>query len=553
MTKHLRTILSVALATTVFAAAAEIPAGYYSDLKGKKEGELKTELYNIIHSFTQVSSYSALPSYFAITDVYLESDHWYWWDMYSDTKRYASSFSGLNREHALPKSWWGGSESVSAYVDLFHLYPSDQTANSKKSNYPLGEVDQTTFDNGVSKVGYPVNGQGGGARFVFEPDDEYKGDFARTYFYMATCYQNLSWKYTYMVSQNIYPTLNPWSVSLLMDWHRNDPVSPKEIDRNEAIFNIQNNRNPFIDLPELAEYLWGNKQGEAFSPGTVLPDEPVGDPELIAPVKNMELQFNRVALGMEATTRLLVKGNNLSGSIYNQIWSGDSDMFGTSTENIPAKEACTNDGYWLTITYKPTALGEHESKILFEGSFPGTRSVLLKGECLPMPELSACTALPPTDVLADSYTANWTSPDADNIDYYVVTLTRYTGGKATTEEIISENNYLEITDFAASDQDAYFVQSESLGVRSPESNIIFVDHTGITGVLTQEPLAVASAEGYIRFMCSAPQTGARIYNAAGALYMQIDRVEQNTEVAAAQGVYLIVTDQHPTPLKVIVR
>lgn len=543
-------IIPVAALVCAFAANAEIPAGYYSELNGKKDGELKTAAYNIIHSFTQISSYSALPSYFRRTDVYPESDRW--WDMYSDIPLYAPSFSGLNREHSFPKSWWGGSTSVSAYVDLNHLYPSEMKANTAKSNYPLGTVSEATFDNDVVKVGYPVNGQGGGARFVFEPADEYKGDFARTYFYMVTCYQTLTWKYTYMVSQNLYPTLNPWSVQLLMQWHRDDPVSQKEIDRNEEVFSIQNNRNPFIDLPELAEYLWGTRQGESFSPGDV-PVEPVGDPELIAPVRNMELQFNQVALGNSSTARLLVKGKNLTGTIHNQIWSGNSDMFTSAVERIPASQACTDDGYWLTITYRPTALGTHESKILFEGSFPGSRSVILKGECLPVPQLSACTALPPTDIQADSYTANWSSPDGEAIDYYVVTRTCYIGESVVTEELVSENNYLEITDFGKSDREAYSVQSESLGVRSPMSNVVFVDHSGITGVKAEEPLAVTSAEGYVRFICSAPQTGVRLYDMSGRLFRMVGDICNNTEIAVPAGVYLVVSDSHPTPVKVIVR
>lgn len=119
------------------------------------------------------------------------------------------------------------------------------------------------FDNGVSKIGYPVSGQGGGAQYVYEPADEYKGDFARTYFYMVTCYQNLTWNSTWMLQQNDYPTLNSWAVNLLLQWHRDDPVSQKEVDRNEVVYGYQNNRNPFIDFPDLAEYIWGNKVGRA--------------------------------------------------------------------------------------------------------------------------------------------------------------------------------------------------------------------------------------------------------------------------------------------------
>ena len=71
-----------------------------------------------------------------------------------------------------------------------------------KSNYPLGEVSTTTFNNGVTKVGTPKTGQGGGCSWVFEPDDRYKGDFARTYFYMACAYQDYNWRYTYMMTNN---------------------------------------------------------------------------------------------------------------------------------------------------------------------------------------------------------------------------------------------------------------------------------------------------------------------------------------------------------------
>ena len=211
--KFIRYALASILAAAALTAAAAVPTGYYNSLNGKSEGELKTAVYTLTHNFTRVSSYSALPTYFQQTDVYPDSRRW--WDMYSDIPLYAPSFSGLNREHSFPKSWWGGSTSVGAYVDLNHLYPSEMKANTAKSNYPLGVVDRTKslkFDNGICAVGNPVRSQGGGAPYVFEPDDEYKGDFARTYFYMATTYQDLTWRYTFMVSQNLYPTLNTLSV-----------------------------------------------------------------------------------------------------------------------------------------------------------------------------------------------------------------------------------------------------------------------------------------------------------------------------------------------------
>ena len=99
---------------------------------------------------------------------------------------------------------------------------------------------------------------------VFEPDDRYKGDFARTYFYMACTYQHYHWRHTYMLTNNDWKTLNDWSIDLLCRWARNDAVSDKEVDRNDAVQKCQNNRNPFIDFPELFEYIWGNRQGQVF-------------------------------------------------------------------------------------------------------------------------------------------------------------------------------------------------------------------------------------------------------------------------------------------------
>lgn len=551
--KFIRYALASILAAAALTAAAAVPTGYYNSLNGKSEGELKTAVYTLTHNFTRVSSYSALPSYFQQTDVYPDSRRW--WDMYSDIPLYAPSFSGLNREHSFPKSWWGGSTSVGAYVDLNHLYPSEMKANTAKSNYPLGVVDRTKslkFDNGICAVGNPVRSQGGGAPYVFEPDDEYKGDFARTYFYMATTYQDLTWRYTFMVSQNLYPTLNPWSVELLLDWHRQDPVSQKEIDRNEAVYRIQNNRNPFIDMPELAEYIWGEKKGEKFTPGSV-PVTPVGDPELVAPLKDMEIQFGEVAQGNTATMKIFVQAKNITGSIAVTIYSGDKDMFVSTENKIPAQLACTETGYWLTVTYRPTALGTHSTRILFENSGFGSRGVSLRGECLPVPALGACTATDATDIQADRYTANWTAPSGDVIDYFQVTRTRYVGSQVFTETLVAEDNYLEIVGFDESDSEAYSVQSVRLGVLSPMSNVVFVTHAGITGVDAEEPLLVYGYEGFLRFDCLRQQSDARIYDTMGREVALLPAVDDGMEVELPAGIYLVVTAQHPAPVKVVVK
>lgn len=554
MKKILHAIAALVMAACATGAAAQAPQGYYKSLEGKSDAELKTAVYNLIHNFTRVSSYQNLPKYFQRTDVYPESSRW--WDMYSDIPLYAPSFSGLNREHSFPKSWWGGSEKTSAYVDLNHLYPSEARANQAKSNFPLGEVDHSEkirFENGISTVGYPVRGQGGGCEHVFEPADEYKGDFARTYFYMATCYQQgLTWKYTYMVNQTEYPTLNGWAADMLLKWHRDDPVSQKEIDRNNVVYSIQNNRNPFIDHPELAEYIWGNNKGKPYNPSQS--DNPTGDPELSSPTQGMALDFGQVAIDNKIVSPLYFKGSNLTGSLTLQIYAGDTDMFSLETKSVSAALVNAEEGTWINITYSPTALGTHSARLLIsDGGFAGgSRAIELRGECLAKPTLTACTATDATDITSDSYTANWTYPQNEVIDYWVITREKYTGGIVTSEEIVAEAPGCQIDGFSSSDREAYSVQSVRLGYRSPASNVIFVEHSGITGVAAEHGLEVQGFEGMIRFLCTAPQTGARIYDVTGSMILYLDEIRSNMTVDMPTGIYFVVTDQSHTPIKVAV-
>lgn len=545
--------MALAMLLSAAGASAEAPQGYYRSLEGKKDAELKTALYQLIHNFTQVSSYNDLPRYFQQTDVYPNSKRW--WDMYSDIPLYAPSFKGLNREHSFPKSWWGGSTGIPAYVDLNHLYPSEAAANMAKSNYPLGEVNRTNtpkFDNGISTVGYPVTGQGGGCQWVFEPADEYKGDFARTYFYMATCYQNLTWKYTYMVSSNTYPTLTGWAARMLLKWHRDDPVSQKELDRNDMVYSIQNNRNPFIDRPELAEYLWGDKVGQEFK--LTSSDVPIGDPNLITPTQGMSLDFGEVAIGSSTTAELFFRGENLRGSLDLVLTGADKAMFSLPSDMLSTSLVNAPDGTWLRITYKPTALGEHEARVIISaGGITGSRGVILRGRCLEVPVLTGCTATDATDITSDSYRANWTYPENETVDYWVVTRTRYTGNSASTEEILAEEPGIIIEDFDGSDSESYSVQSVRLGYRSPMSNVIFVQHSGVTGVEADQPLVIYGFEGCMRFICSDSQTGARIYDPAGRLVMTVDEIHNNYDLYIAPGIYLVITDQCHRPIKVSVR
>lgn len=541
---------------------AEIPSGYYSRLDGKSGAELKTAAFEIINPHTKVSSYSNLPQYFAQTDVYPDSRQW--WDMYSDNVRYAPSFSGLNREHSVPKSWWklnGSVEYTPAYVDLNHLYPSDISANSAKNNYPLGIVgDKATFDNGVCKVGYPVSGYGGGAQYVFEPSDNYKGDFARTYFYMATCYQDLTWKYNYMFQNNDYPTLSPWALTMLLDWHRNDPVSDKELDRNEVVYKYQNNRNPFIDFPELAEYIWGDKVGQKFSPGTSV-DTPTGDPLLINPVNLTSLDFAQTAVGNKSTAILYIKGENIVGNVSLRISGTDKNMFtldpSSSTPKlsttIAGSRINTANGYQLQVTYNPTTTGNHSARItIYDANLSGSTTVNLIGEALDVPTLSRLTAYDAADITATSYKASW-SEAPETVDYYLLTRQRFVNGVMTEETIECDENFVVIDDFNASDNENYYVQSSRLGFLSEPSNVVSISHSGINGISEDAPLSVEVYPSTIRFRCGNAQTGGRIYDSTGRTVSHLPEITDGLEITLPIGVYFIVTDNHHTPIKLIAR
>lgn len=276
--KSLFVTVLVLLATTAWATDRATITQYAASLKGLKKAELKTALYNIMTN-KRVLSYGsgsgATWSGFYYTDRIASTNECF--NRYSDKKFYfpASNYdnralSGMNIEHSFPKSWWGGSEN-DAYKDLYNLYPSDSKANSSKSNYPMGVVTNVkeTSGEGYDKVG---TGDAGGQTIqLWEPGDRYKGEFARSYMYMATTYQNFTWQGTQGLQQlqnDTWPTLKPWAYTLYLTWVRADRVDDVEVGRNDAVNALQGNRNLFIDYPYLCEYVWGDSVDVAFDPET---------------------------------------------------------------------------------------------------------------------------------------------------------------------------------------------------------------------------------------------------------------------------------------------
>lgn len=244
---------------------------YASSLKGKKGASLKAALMPLLKP-KQVLSYGSRKGHtwegFYSTDRDPQTNECY--NRYSSRKFYFPedynyrAISGMNIEHSFPKSWWGGTEN-DAYKDLYNLYPSDSKANSSKSNYPMDEV-----TNGTGEEGYDHVGTGVHTPKAWEPGDQFKGDFARSYMYMAIAYGDLTFVRTGLQTMNNedYPGLQSWASTLYISWSAQDSISTIELARNNAVASIEGNRNLLIDYPHLAEYVWGDSVDVDFDPYT---------------------------------------------------------------------------------------------------------------------------------------------------------------------------------------------------------------------------------------------------------------------------------------------
>ncbi len=362
-------MIFTAICGSIFSLLADMPRDYYpNSLEGKNGAELKTELHNLLKNHTRLPYGSRDYNQIACTwTVFKKSDvrpNGKVWDMYSNNSynfsNGAGATKGMNIEHSVPKSWWGDAYDETATpltrfkydgsYDLHHLTPSDADANMAKSNYPLGVVDSPSFDNGVTKVG---TGQANGrSTNLFEPADEYKGDFARMYLYFVTCYQDYSWKSSALsiFAQNSYPTLNAYGQSLLLKWHRQDPVSQKEIDRNNAVYSFQGNRNPFIDYPNMVEYIWGDSTNYEFS----FSGQSTSAPSIS--ISNDKIEFGYIRTETSKDKEIYIKGKNLTTDITAKLLNNDSGDFSLGMSNLPAHELNTT-GINLAITFSPRSIG----------------------------------------------------------------------------------------------------------------------------------------------------------------------------------------------------
>ena len=410
---------------------------YYSQAEGKQDEALKTALHDIISANPVRFGFGSGAHHtwegFYYTDRREDNSVW---DMYSNETRYFgdmfASIAGIDIEHTFPKSWWGGSIN-DGYKDLHLLTPADYSANRSKSNNAMGVVVVPNFDNGSFKVG--KNPDYGDFK-VFEPADEYKGDFARIFFYVATCYQDYQWVLdntnygSYYALSDDYLTFQPWLVDIMLQWHRQDPVSVKERERMEQVFNIQGNRNPYIEYPCLVEYIWGDRKGQSINFDDlvntssderydILNDQSgcqcvIEEPTLIRPLSGSTHEFQEASRNEYVTDKIRIYTAQISKTLNFSISGADSASFVLKTQSVSASRA--NKGTNIEITFNPTYLGIHTAQLHITSSEIND-SITLEGLCS-----TIFHAFEAKDIQESSFTAQWSDAEVDN---YMLDVYRY--------------------------------------------------------------------------------------------------------------------------------
>ena len=399
-------ILHSSLFSLHFATAQE---QYYRKAEGLRGTELKEALHNLIQpAFVLDYGGGAGKTWsgFYATD---QMEDMQVRDRYSNTVRYfnpdMSAVSNMNIEHIWANSWWGHVKN-NAYQDLFNLYPADATANGRKSNNPIGIVDGTiAYSNGVTKVGKSTSYRADSLITVWEPADQWKGDFARTYFYMATCYSHMTslWTTTeglLTVDPNSPLLMRPWVYNLMLEWAEADPLDEIEQERCDAICEIQGNRNPFVDYPELCYYIWGDKADEQF-----YCTEEHGA-EIFVPAASEEIDFGLHPLSRPFSAKVQVRGRGLDEGAQ---LIADDEHFALSQFVLSSDEI--NQGTDITVSVSATEEGNYTTMLTLEGSGYVQQSPLT------VSFVDGIPAYPATDIVcavsSRRFNANWMNYEPD--------------------------------------------------------------------------------------------------------------------------------------------
>jgi len=337
-------------------AYSQIPSNYYDSANGLSGYALKTQLKNIVtsgHTYN-ASSYDNLFTAYASTDrdYYYENDGSLL-DIYSENPTGSETSYNIpndecggnitgegqcyNREHLFPQGFFNNSDALPMVSDIHTVVPTDGFVNNGRSNYPFGIVSNTntSYANG-SKWGTGNNY--GYTNRVFEPIDEFKGDIARAMLYFAVRYED-NWNDSGWEAPDASP-YNPlngtsdqfyetWFINTMLDWHAADPVSQRELDRNDEAYNFQGNANPFVNHPEYAALIWNPV------PDTQAPSDPTN---LVA----SNPTDNSINLSWTAST------DNVSVISYD-IYQSGVNLYNTVTTSFVVTGLSANTNYCFTV------------------------------------------------------------------------------------------------------------------------------------------------------------------------------------------------------------
>jgi endonuclease I len=352
------------LAGNITSSGSMQPADYYSSVSTSSPSFV-TQLHNKINPhFTQFyGSYGPLmvEKFFAR-------------DTTNNQRVVTCAYSGLNelynqpfdwttndfaREHTYPQSWMptvnaSDFDSRPEYSDYHMITPANQNnVNALRSNYPLGVVVTPTYTFMGCKKGQDANGN-----IVFEPQDSYKGNAARSLFYQTACYSGVayngpantdatyggSWSLPQTISSNINYGQDQYVLKM---WHYQDPPDNFEIARNDYVDSLQENRNPFIDSVHFACYIDFSNMN--YIPNPVFPCNTVG----LSDVKLPNVSF-MIAPNPNAGVFNLIydtkSAQNVVVNIYDQtgrvVFSKQS-FFHTGTNNLPLDISHVNQGMYI--------------------------------------------------------------------------------------------------------------------------------------------------------------------------------------------------------------
>lgn len=428
---------------------AQIPTGYYNTATGTGY-TLKTQLFNKIKGHTN-NSYGGLwitystsdrDSFYendnSILDIYSEkplaSDPYVYQYSTSQCGVYVAEGSCYNREHIIPQSVFGSASPM--YEDAHFVIPADGYVNGMRSNHPHGNVATATWtsQNGSKRGTSAVIGYTG---TVFEPIDEFKGDIARIYFYFATRYENLVANYSSFpmfngTSNQVFAT--PF-LNMLIAWHNQDPVSSREITRNNAIYLRQNNRNPYIDHPEYVGMIWGSIND------TQTPTAPTN--LTASSISNQSMNLNWTA-----------SSDNVGVTAYD-IYLNGSLYATTTTNSIILSNLVSNTSYSIYVIAKDAA-GNNST-----GSTTIIVTTLTTPDTTPPASPRNITH---SHVTGTSITINW-SKSTDNIN--VVGYDVYVNGIFTTSTASSNAVISGLS--PATQYQFYVVAKDANGNNSPVS------------------------------------------------------------------------------------